>query len=831
MKLIEIIGCVLFLWSAALVTTSRGTVVKRQVSGVSNGTNAIYPRASSDDDDEDFVPYQGERLNVFDWILFRAVGKKYPGNVLLSPISVKLALVLLYEGAQDQTAHELAGVLQLPVSRSATRDRFTGILRSLKMACPEYSLDIGTRLYVDESVSTRQRYAAIIKTFYGVDLINANFSDSRSITEKVNEWVKNVTTGHIGRLIEDENSLKDSVMLVVNALFFKGNWRRQFFSPRDTHLGKFYTGTNESVEVPFMNTVNRFYYSESPELDSKILRLPYDGHKFAMYLILPNSLNGIDHLVKEINPFILTRHVWLMQEMPVEVMIPKFKFDFTSHLEPFLRELGIRDIFDDTASLTGIAKTKRISRRLIVSDVLQKAGIEVNENGTSAYAATGIQFGNKIAEQTFNANHPFVFYLEDESTGTILYVGKVSNPLQTEGSTGDEKVAVPSRFEIPTIPNAGERYNFFNIDLLQAVNEHVEGNVIMSPASAKLALAILAEGARGQTREEIHAALRLPDNMQQIRTIAQRTLLPLKSVQNGTEIDVATRLWAKNTLRIMNNYSIILRQYYGGDIQSIDFTNNAEQTINNWVRTTTRNNVKSIVEPGSLNADTTLVLTSALYFKGRWQKSFNKDASFVGCFHVPKLGCQNTKFMASTAKYRYAYVSSLDADVVEIPYSDGKTVMLVILPSNEKTDPYLQILSKDLSYIPMSSLLANLETSEINLILPKFSIESKLDLRPVLERMGIHTVFEMSADLTKITTDGALHVGSILQNAKIEVDEEGTVAAAVTGLTIVPLMGSDGQTFRANHPFIFAIVDLQTNGTLFAGRYVQPDLSNLSIKQ
>lgn len=444
MKLIEILGCTLFLWTVILINTSSGAIAKRQVANIYNGTNTMGIHVS-DDDDDDFVPYQGERFNVFDWILFRAIGKANRGNILLSPISVKMALVLLYEGAQDQTAHELAGVMQLPVSRSATRDRFSSILRSLKMACPEYSLDIGTRLYVDSEISTRQRYAAIVKTFYGVDLINANLSDTRLLTEDVNAWVKNVTKGNIGRLIEDENTLKDSVMLVANALFFKGMWRRQYFSPTNTHLGKFHTSTNETVDVPFMNTFNRFYYSESSELDSKILRLPYDGHKFAMYLILPNSLNGIDHLMKEINPFILTRHVWLMQELPVEVTIPKFKFDFTSHMEPFLRELGIRDIFDDTASLTGIAKTKRTSRRLMVSDVLQKTGIEVNENGTSAYAATGIQIGNKISDQTFYANRPFVFYIEDESTGTILYIGKISNPLQREGSTGDVKADLPAR--------------------------------------------------------------------------------------------------------------------------------------------------------------------------------------------------------------------------------------------------------------------------------------------------------------------------------------------------------------------------------------------------
>ncbi|XP_015190926.1 PREDICTED: uncharacterized protein LOC107074206 [Polistes dominula] len=842
MKLIKTLGCTVFLWSLVFISTINSATVQRQaknlnVTNVSMRTNAT----TYDDDAEDFVPYLGERFNVFDWILFRTMGKMYEGNILVSPISIKLALVLLYEGAQDHTAQELAGVMQLPISRPAIREKFSEILQSLKMMRPEYELNLGTRLYVDNSIMTRQRYAAIIETFYGVNLINANLSDTHSSTEDINSWVKNVTHGNLDKLIEDETSLKDSVMLVVNALFFKGIWRRQFFKTENIHMGKFYISENNVVEVPFMTSSSRFYYSESTELNAKILRLPYDGHKFALYLILPFNVNGIDRLLKEINPFILTKQAWLMQDTPVEVTIPKFKFDFTSHLETVLREVGIRDIFDDTATLTGISKTKRESRRLIVKDVLQKTGIEVNENGTSAYAATAVQIGNKIGDQTFHANHPFVFYIEDETTGTILYIGKVSNPLQREGNTENANVNVGSRFNEKTqntvpstsdvsssIPTGEDRYNFFNIDLLQAIIKENDGNVILSPTNIKLALTILAEGAKGETRQEIYSALRLTENVYQIRVISQRAVTALKSVKNGTEIDGATRLWARNSLPITPSYNVVLRQFYDADIQFLDFSNRdtAEQIINDWVRTATHNNIQSISDPGSISADTTLILTSALYFKGRWQLSFNKKAGFNDCFYVPKIGCQNTDFIANTAEYRFGNIESLNADVVEIPYTDGKTVMLIILPNNKEIDPNLTILSKDLSYVSISALLANIYLTEVNLIIPKFSIENKLDLKSVLKSLGIRSIFNRSADFSDIVKDSRIYVKNIIQNAKIEVNEEGTVASAITELSIVPLMGSNKEIFRANHPFLFAIVDLQTNATLFAGRYMHPNLSN-----
>lgn len=259
-------------------------------------------------------------------------------------------------------------------------------------------------------------------------------------------WVNNITQGNIPRMIEDDSTIKDSLMLVVNALYFKGTWRHKYFLPENTHTGRFYTDGDKSVNVEFMHTTSRLYYSESPELDAKILRIPYSGHKFAMYLVLPRTSSGTDLLIRDINPFILTKHVWLMQELQVDVLLPKFKFDFTSYLEPVLRELGIRDIFDDTAMLIGIARTRRASKHLKVSEIVQKTGIEVNENGTSGYAATVVQISNKIEAETFHANHPFVFYIEDETTGTILYIGKVANPLEKFGSTGSPKQQYPSRF-------------------------------------------------------------------------------------------------------------------------------------------------------------------------------------------------------------------------------------------------------------------------------------------------------------------------------------------------------------------------------------------------
>ncbi|XP_076750870.1 uncharacterized protein LOC143423419 [Xylocopa sonorina] len=725
--------------------------------------------------------------------------------------------------------------MQLPATRSATRDRFSTILRSLQANSSAYTLNVGTRIYIDSNISIRQRYGAIVKGFYDTDVITANLSDSQPLVRGINDWVSNVTHGNIPRMIEDENGIKNSLMLVMNALFFKGSWRQKYFSPERTRTGKFYKTANQTIDVPYMQAHGRFYYSESSELDAKILRVPYNGRKFAMYLVLPRTINGIEQLVDKVNPFLLTRHVWLMQDLPVHVSIPKFKFEYSSHLEPILRKLGIRDIFDDTATLTGITRPKGNSKQLKVSDILQKTGIEVNENGTTAYVATAIEIGNKIEDETFHADHPFLFYVEDESTGTIIYIGKMMNPLDTTGTATDSNQRPPSDTlsEIPETLNtdlilqaglnAEDRNNLFNVHFSQILSkEYRNGNLVSSAASVKIALTMLMEAANGHTKSEIVSVLRLPENESRRDELIQRTLISLKRKRNGTEIDLASRLWIQKNLRVSDSYKNILRTRYEADVENINFNKveDAALLINEWARRVTRNTSSASLS-NELQPDTRLVLTSVIYFKGKWLKSFDKANTKLECFYRPDGTCRNTYFMKHESSYRYAYISSIEAHVLEIPYSDGRTSMLTLMPSSREKDPELRILSEDLTTVSVSTILENLKERDVTIHLPKFNIENNLNLIPSLRHLGIKDVFQSNANLTKMITTDVAYVTNFVQNVKIKVDEEGSLAAADTeiGYKFLSLWGNN---VTMDRPFLFMIIDSVTSTILFSGRFVEP---------
>lgn len=224
--------------------------------------------------------------------------------------------------------------------------------------------------------------------------------------------------------------MADSVLILTNALYFKGLWQLPF-SKQNTKPGNFRKSPSEVLQADYMTGSGEYHYTESPELGAKILRVPYQSGRFAMFVVLPNAEDGLDDVIRRIDYVTLKQTLQQMNQVEVDVGLPKFKFSDQNSFARVLSDLGLREMFQSTASFPGIARgTYKTPRRLVVSDVIQKTGIEVDEEGTVAYAATDVQVGNKNKEPraVFNATHPFAFFIEDQQTGSILFAGKVVIP-------------------------------------------------------------------------------------------------------------------------------------------------------------------------------------------------------------------------------------------------------------------------------------------------------------------------------------------------------------------------------------------------------------------
>jgi len=394
----------------------------------SPGTQATDQTAYSDDQ---FIPYRSSRHDEFDWALTKNIlSKSLNGsNTIISPFLVKLLLSILAEaaGSETSTHRELLSVLPSVQSNVQTRELYGKIFGSLLQKSEDYELNLGTKLYVDHFIEPRQRYQAIIKSFYYSDVETVDFSNAKEAAAIINSWVSNITHNHIKDIATEEDAQR-AVILLLNAIYFNGFWRRPFPDNQTTSI-PFYTNSATRALLPFMVRTGDYYYLESKELDSRIIRLPYKGRKFAMYIVLPNQIDGLNDLVNRVDSSTLHRAQWLMDITEIKVCIPKFKFENAIHLNDVLKELGIKQMFTMQASLPLLARGSGVENRLQVSNVLQKTGIDVNERGSTIYAATQISLSNKFgAEHDFIADRPFLFLIEDETTGTLLFSGKVTKP-------------------------------------------------------------------------------------------------------------------------------------------------------------------------------------------------------------------------------------------------------------------------------------------------------------------------------------------------------------------------------------------------------------------
>lgn len=394
------------------------------------------------DDYETFSPSSLE-YDEFDWTFMKRVASSSSGNMLISPLSVKLTLGILKEAATGPTANEIENVLKLPSDRKDARAKFSNIIGSLETKSNQYVLDLGSRIYIGEYVKARQKFSAVAEEFYKTEIKNTNFDHPKIATKEINGWVANITHNKITKLLSDDD-ISGVVMIVLNAIYFKGSWRNQFMA-NETKPDQFIYENFQQRTMPFMNLQENFFFCKSDALDATILRLPYLGRKFAMYIILPNTITGVNHVVAQLNSFQLRRDILLMRERSVRLSLPRFRFEYLVQLKEIMRDMGIRQAFQFTASFPGISRGQTLDDRLRVSSIRQKAGIEINEEGSTAYVTTEVSLVNKFGDAEeeyidFKVNKPFVFFIEDEITRQILFVGKVTDPLAPVGTLEEPPV-------------------------------------------------------------------------------------------------------------------------------------------------------------------------------------------------------------------------------------------------------------------------------------------------------------------------------------------------------------------------------------------------------
>jgi serpin B len=391
---------------------------------------------------------------------------------------------------------------------------------------------------------------------------------------------------------------------------------------------------------------------------------------------------------------------------------------------------------------------------------------------------------------------------------------------------------------------AAESINAFAIDLYGQIRKPDE-NLVFSPYSVSMALAMAYAGARGNTESQIAKAMHLNVPQPQVNEAFAAVNGQVLAAGDGKniEIKVANALWAEKSYPLLKEYLESVKAYSDqqgwfscfldrGLLRQVDFKHNADasrKTINKWVEDQTKNKIKDLLGPGMITSDTRLVLTNAIYFNGKWKKEFIRELTKDDNFTLLNGTITMVPMMHQTDAF--GYMEEADLQVLELPYKGGSEVphvagdlsMIVLLPSKKTR---LEDFEQSMTFDKLDQWTRSLKWRKIEVFLPRFKMTSEFRLRTPLTRLGMTDAFSSSdADFSGMTGNKDLFISEGIHQAFVETNEQGTEAAAATGLTMMRGMASRPvpvPVFRADHPFVFLIRHRPSNCILFLGRVTKP---------
>lgn len=351
-----------------------------------------------------------------------------------------------------------------------------------------------------------------------------------------------------------------------------------------------------------------------------------------------------------------------------------------------------------------------------------------------------------------------------------------------------------------------------------------DGNLILSPFNISTALSMALAGARGRTAEEIQSVLHLHYDSTYDSALGS-LLADLAKAGNtaGNELHTANGLWVQKGFAIQPAFESTLANNYHAPLTPLDFIANPEAArsqINRWTEEQTKAKIQNLLPAGSLDAQTRLVLTSAIYFYGKWQDPFLTSRTQPAPFTLPAGATTQASFMNQTANFGYTETPA--AQILEMRYAGTGIAFDVLLPSTLAGLPNLE---KSLTVENLTGWLGHLPIRNVQVSLPKFRAESQFSLRQALSTMGMPTSFTGKADFSGIDPKRGLAISEVVHKAFVDVSEQGTEAAAATGIamqTTAMRMTEQPIVFRADHPFLFLIRDTRAGTILFIGRLMDP---------
>lgn len=735
-------------------------------------------------------------------------------STILSPLSITFDLGMLDNGADGITREEIDAVLGSEGVGGA--DAINQFCCKLLTGCSgldeKTRIAIANNIYVNKAMGCEllPDFVKAASQYYGATPESRDFGDGLT-RDVINRWGSDHTEGMIEEAIKADEFKPNALSYLLNALYFKGEWTHKF-NAGETRLYQFDQGR---AEVQMMHQQTDFPYVRNDVYQSVIL--PYGNTAFQMNVFLPNWGKTIDDVLER-----MKGGKWQNQydACNVNLYMPKFETSTDMHLEDIMKALGMPNAFEGGYGFNRFCNEPGV----FIGMMKQVAKIKLDEEGSEASAVTVIDIRKNASGPSYAelvCDRPFLYTISERSTGAILFIGQyMGEPLKNVrhdiSLTPEERKLVQS--------NNDFAFNLFRKVRLSPSSEQSEEpsapnsqpSTILSPLSITFALGMMNNGAAGQTQQEINNVLGFGSaGADAINQFCRKLLSEAPTLDETTSAEIA------NTVFVNSGQGYELQQgfidkasaFYDAQPQALNFyeTSQAIGIINGWANVHTHGMIPYLFSSeNSFNKNAATYLLNALYFKGAWTNKFNKEQTRDEPFD----GGQTVPMMHQWEEFFYAENDL--CQTIRLPYGNEAYQMTVFLPREDKTiDDVLATLNGSNWTFPAYRY-------EVDLKLPRFSTSASIPLADCMKALGMPTAFTQQAEFPYFGNRN-ICITSMFQKAAIDLDEEGTEAAAVTVIGAETTSIPRTATFHADRPFLYIISEQSTGAIFFIGQYTGPD--------
>ena len=347
-------------------------------------------------------------------------------NIFISPLSISIALAMALNGASGETEQAMTNALHLQgLDSESINVGYAALRGALETSDPKVPLTIANSLWARQDVPFNQDFLQRNNEYFGAEISTLDFMDPNTLTT-INQWVNTNTNGKITKIIDEINS--DLVLFLINAIYFKGTWQTEF-DPAHTRDGTFHLATGDEKHVPMMTRTGDYPYYHNNDDMFQAISIPYGDGQMSMYIFLPYRESDLNTFLESLNSESWENWIAQFHEIEIFLSMPKFKLEYEKTLNNPLQALGMEIAFaPGRADFSRMADLEALGKNLYIGDVLHKAVVEVNEEGTEAAAVTSIGIRATSAPPEFIVNRPFFFAIRDNETQTVLFMGTVVEP-------------------------------------------------------------------------------------------------------------------------------------------------------------------------------------------------------------------------------------------------------------------------------------------------------------------------------------------------------------------------------------------------------------------